>query len=309
MESFTKLEQLNAETWDRCDALSVYGDYFVTRRLCPEPPGDRKFRLVVVAALRAVWPHLTDPRSRAAVEAAERYADDYEPDPLDEADEPAFQAIEDAEDDEGFDDPVQSASVLAAAAWRSREGVMLNDASIRGVADWAWIVSELESTGVAGRPPGQSRALHLRLFHDIFPNPFRAVAVDQAWLTPTVLLLAESIYADRAFDRLPILADALQEAGCDHADILAHCRGEGPHVRGCWVVDLVLGKDSQTTPGVLGSRRRVRSAGRGHPATARGRSVNGRVAHRRVVAGRRGGWRLAPAAGTIDLPHGMWTGS
>ena len=54
--------------------------------------------------------------------------------------------------------------------------------------------------------------------------------------------VAATIYDDRAFDRLPILADALEDAGCDDHDILAHCRGPGPHVRGCWVVDLVLGK-------------------------------------------------------------------
>jgi len=197
---------------------------------------------MVVAALRAVWVHLTDPRSRAAVEAAERYADDYEIDPIEEADEPAFQAIEDAEDANGFDDPVESAVVLATAAWQSREGVMLNDASIRGVAYWAWIVSELESPGVADRSQEQAKALHLRLFHDIFPNPFRPVAIDQAWLTPTVLLLAAGIYADRAHDRLPILADALQEAGCEHSDLLAHCHSDGQHVRGCWAVDLLLGK-------------------------------------------------------------------
>ena len=77
---------------------------------------------------------------------------------------------------------------------------------------------------------------------DIFGNPFRPVAFDPAWLTSTAVALAEGIYADRAFDRLPILADALQDAGCDDADILDHCRGDGPHVRGCWVVDLVLGE-------------------------------------------------------------------
>ncbi|MBX3398315.1 MAG: hypothetical protein KF873_06205 [Gemmataceae bacterium] len=77
---------------------------------------------------------------------------------------------------------------------------------------------------------------------DIFGNPFRPVAVDPAWLTSTAVAIAQGIYDDRAFDRLPILADALQDAGCENADILAHCRSEGPHVRGCWVVDLVLGK-------------------------------------------------------------------
>jgi hypothetical protein len=76
----------------------------------------------------------------------------------------------------------------------------------------------------------------------IVSNPFRPVAFDPAWRTPTVAALADAIYADRAFDRLPVLADALEEAGCDHPDVLSHCRGDGPHVRGCWVVDLVLGK-------------------------------------------------------------------
>jgi hypothetical protein len=82
----------------------------------------------------------------------------------------------------------------------------------------------------------------VRLLHDITGNPFRPVAVDPAWLTSTVVSLAEGIYAERAFDRLPILADALQDAGCDSADILDHCRGPGPHARGCWVLDLLLGK-------------------------------------------------------------------
>lgn len=62
------------------------------------------------------------------------------------------------------------------------------------------------------------------------------------WRTSTVVALAQGIYDDRAFDRLPILADALQDAGCDNPDILNHCRDTGPHARGCWVVDLVLGK-------------------------------------------------------------------
>jgi hypothetical protein len=80
------------------------------------------------------------------------------------------------------------------------------------------------------------------LLRDIFGNPFRPVAPEPSWRTSTVVALAEGIYTDRAFDRLPILADALQDAGCDNADVLDHCRGSGPHVRGCWVVDLVLGK-------------------------------------------------------------------
>ncbi len=80
------------------------------------------------------------------------------------------------------------------------------------------------------------------LIRDVFGNPFRPVALDPVWRTPAVVSLAEAVYAERAFDRLPQLADALEAAGCDHADILSHCRGPGPHVRGCWVVDLLLGK-------------------------------------------------------------------
>jgi hypothetical protein len=78
---------------------------------------------------------------------------------------------------------------------------------------------------------------------DVFGNPFRPAVADPRWLTPTVLSLAGGIYTERAYDRLPVLADALQDAGCDSEEVLAHCRGAGPHVRGCWVVDLILGKE------------------------------------------------------------------
>jgi hypothetical protein len=77
---------------------------------------------------------------------------------------------------------------------------------------------------------------------DIFGNPFWPVPLDPAWRTPKVVDLAQENYDQRAFERLPVLADALEEAGCSNADILDNCRGPGPHVRGCWVVDLVLGK-------------------------------------------------------------------
>jgi hypothetical protein len=67
--------------------------------------------------------------------------------------------------------------------------------------------------------------------------------LDPAWLTSDVVALARGIYEERAFDRMPILADALQDAGCDNDDVLTHCRdASATHVRGCWVVDLVLGK-------------------------------------------------------------------
>jgi hypothetical protein len=91
------------------------------------------------------------------------------------------------------------------------------------------------------------RTTRCALARDLFgPLFFRVVTVEQDWLTRNdgiALQLAQAIYAERAFDRLPILADALEDAGCDNADILAHCRQPGEHVRGCWVVDLLLGKE------------------------------------------------------------------
>jgi len=69
------------------------------------------------------------------------------------------------------------------------------------------------------------------------------VTLSPAWLTSTVIALARQMYESRDFSPLPILADALQDAGCDNADILDHCRSGGPHVRGCFVVDLLLGKE------------------------------------------------------------------
>ncbi len=82
-----------------------------------------------------------------------------------------------------------------------------------------------------------------RLTEDIFGNPFRPVVFDPRWRSESAVALARTAYDTRDFALLPILADALEEAGCDHADVLAHCRDpNGVHVRGCWVVDGVLGK-------------------------------------------------------------------
>ena len=92
------------------------------------------------------------------------------------------------------------------------------------------------------RTAAEARA-QCAIARDVLGNPFRPVAFDPAWRTADVVGLARAIYEDRAFDRLPVLADALMDAGCTDPAILAHCRGDGPHVRGCWVVDLVPGKE------------------------------------------------------------------
>jgi hypothetical protein len=82
------------------------------------------------------------------------------------------------------------------------------------------------------------------LMHEVIGNPFLPVVFSSKWRTSTAIAIARGIYESRDFGAMPILADALQDAGCDCDDVLAHCRDpQRVHVRGCWVVDLVLGKE------------------------------------------------------------------
>jgi hypothetical protein len=102
------------------------------------------------------------------------------------------------------------------------------------------------NTRCAVRGP-RVRSTQANLLRCIFANPFRPLSsADPAWLSwnnGTVVRIAQGIYEDRDFDRLPILADALEDAGCTAPDILEHCRAPGEHARGCWLVDLLLGKE------------------------------------------------------------------
>jgi len=112
--------------------------------------------------------------------------------------------------------------VAGASSWNGKDA-----------SEWALVARDRESDELTHQAD---------LLRCIFDNLFRPVHVDQQWLTSTVVELARGVYAERAFDRLPVLADALQDAGCEDVGVLTHCRGAGPHDRGCWVVDLVLAK-------------------------------------------------------------------
>jgi hypothetical protein len=118
--------------------------------------------------------------------------------------------------------------------------IQCGDQPIRyaGVASPGVVRGCIELAVEAGWP-----ARRPRLRQVLFGDPCRPVSLDPSWLTSTVVVLARGISDEGAVDRLPILADALQEAGCDHSEILDHCRGPGPHVRGCWVVDLLLAEE------------------------------------------------------------------
>jgi hypothetical protein len=106
----------------------------------------------------------------------------------------------------------------------------------------AWEATSGVVIALADRWNDAEAAHGAALVRDVFGNPFRPAALDPAWRTPTAIALASQMYESRDFGAMPILADALQDAGCDSDDVLDHCRGPGPHVRGCWVVDMVLGK-------------------------------------------------------------------
>lgn len=90
---------------------------------------------------------------------------------------------------------------------------------------------------------GTERKTQTAFLRDIVGNPFNPVTLNPSWQTATVVSLAQAIYDDRRFRDMPILADALEDAGCTNDEILKHCRSGLEHVRGCWVVDLVLAKE------------------------------------------------------------------
>jgi len=187
---------------------------------------DRKMRLFACACCRRNWHLLSEERSRRAVDVAEGYADVL----ASEADRlaAARAAINATWDLDEEDDRSNSAAVAVCLTVDPGMGV---DAA--AVAHCAAITED--------EPPAQAA-----LVRDIFGSLLRPVAIDLSWLAwndGTVVKLAQSIYDEPAFEHLPLLADALEEAGCHDADILDHCRQPGPHVRGCWVVDLVLGKE------------------------------------------------------------------
>jgi hypothetical protein len=103
-----------------------------------------------------------------------------------------------------------------------------------------WKVVRLD----AALPTGAAKHTQAALLRDIFgPLPFRPAGLEPALRTPSVTAVAQAIYAEHRFLDMPVLADVLEEAGCTGREILAHCRGPGPHVRGCWVLDAVLGKE------------------------------------------------------------------
>jgi len=202
---------------------------------------NRKLRLFAVACSRSVWQLLFDERSRKAIFLAERFADgEIGEKDLEDAEYDAISVIGSGH---FISLPAQygiAGAVACCAATTDAPYVPVN--SMLGSSAYDAALSSSRNI-LRLRETGQEVHLNIQcLLRDICGNPFRPVTVDPSWLTGNVTSLATGIYADRAFDRLPILGDALEDAGCTHTDMLNHCRQPGEHVRGCWCVDLVLQK-------------------------------------------------------------------
>jgi hypothetical protein len=210
----------------------------------------RKRLLFAAACLRRLWPILQYEGSQEAIEVLERFADGEASEEerlaaVSRAGKAARAAQRDLDNAEPYSSGYAAIAATSTAALAVRiaienQGPNLSTVEAASLAHQAQAYWESDQWK-------RARAAQATLLRDIFGLlPFRLMAPLNpgllAWNGGTVPNLARAIYDDRAFDHLPVLADALEEAGCTDADVLSHCRRPGDHVRGCWIVDLLLGK-------------------------------------------------------------------
>jgi hypothetical protein len=196
----------------------------------------RKLRLFACGCCRAIWHLVPEQPCRRIVETCERFADAQASKQELKAEWRAAWEIC------GMTDVVWRGAVASALNRLANEDISVVLQAPHEIPRIGYYASQATSPKDKNE---EQRKYELRLcdlLRDIFGNPFRTVPNRSSWRSQTITRLAQAIYDDRAFDRLPLLADALLDAGCDNADILDHCRAATEHVRGCWVVDLLLGK-------------------------------------------------------------------
>jgi hypothetical protein len=248
----------------------------------PRPrASDRKLRLFAVACCRRIWNLLTEERSRKAVETSEQCADGLASEQQRQAARSAAPCPY-PPDDASAADPTgeyntaylaavataySAASASCAAAYTvesptrataldgidficigrfAAEAVAAHSAAkvaAPTVAHSDYKTANALTEDAYERAHKEEQQHQSALLQDIFGDPFRPVSINPAWRTPNIINVAQAMYDQRAFDRMPELADGLERAGCTDAEILSHCRRPGPHVRGCWIVDLLLGRE------------------------------------------------------------------
>jgi len=208
---------------------------------------ERKLRLFAAACCRRIWPWLADNECRQAVEVAEKHADRQA---TQAALTRAAQSVRRLRDREVPINTAQEAAAEAAACAASDKRNELVDTA-SNAAMCAAIAASGAAQADAGSGPlretflkalAAEQAAQCSLLREIFGNPFRPVNVNLAWKTPEVTSLANAIYESQDFGRLPTLARVLRENGCPITKILEHLEEPTQHVRGCWALDLLVGK-------------------------------------------------------------------
>jgi hypothetical protein len=221
---------MTAEEWSSCDNL---------RKMLSVLRGkvdERKNRLFNAACCRRLWPLYSAPAVRQAILTGELYADGR----VDrEQLRDALRAIHRARASSVTGTPVGLA--LQAAGYVAAE--FRPDWALQSLSDSSYALLGVAPTEQLEAARKRVEQANCDLLREVFGNPFRRVSVNPVWLTPGVRAVTTAIYEDRDFAAMPILADALEEAGCDEAAILDHLRGPNNHVRGCWALDLILGRE------------------------------------------------------------------
>jgi hypothetical protein len=221
---------------------------------------DRKLRLLAVACVRQVWHSLSDVESRRATECAEQFADGLVgPKALSVAYRMAAKAWRSIA--RPWDSTTERPHYFAAlAAVRATWSEGWEQGTHRAVQDAAFAAAKsiwAEDDYRQGDDGWRESAVAQKVFEqqsllvrDVFGDPFDSLSSDSCSVTPIVTNIARAAYEERRLPfgeldapRLAILADALEDSDCKNAGILSHLRGPGIHVRGCWVVDLCLGKN------------------------------------------------------------------
>jgi hypothetical protein len=237
--------KLSEPEWLTCSDPTRMLDFLVAG-----PASDRKLRLFACACCRRIWPLLPEAGCRDAVGLAERYADGRATPEVLAA---AAEALVELCDHYHFERLEGTLDATAFLAYTAASSTTSDDAPRRvpGQLDRyiparTWAPAGAAAVNYRGATPAaeaEEEAAQCDLLREIFGNPFRPVVVAPEWRSDTVRAIARGVDEEGAFDRLPILGDALQDAGCEDGQVLRHCRGPRPHTRGCWVVDLALARE------------------------------------------------------------------
>jgi hypothetical protein len=258
----TKRKPLSEEQWLSAKEPNALLNYLQQHRVITRVPGGRRrLALFACACCRLVWGLLDKEPSRRAVEVSERAAEGQasrqELGAAAVAAEAVWRAAQQhvlqlaREAPSGPERwPALAANGLAQAARTAaarRFSVQVAESAALTTASAVLWLAEASAAGQQARRALMDR--QAELVRCIFGNPFRPASVSPAWRTPQAVALAQAASDQREMPsgtldlaRLAVLADALEDAGCADAGLLGHLRGAGPHVRGCWAVDLLLGK-------------------------------------------------------------------